>query len=160
MIHRRGVIPIVVLLVLVVFGFALQAVRGPASATQPTTAADPTPTPDTAAAQAVIRALGAVRRAYNAGSVRRLCRAGALVDAAVVRSQHGHCESRLESLLANVPRLRFTVRDLTLQPDLATASVSTATGTGARVDLVRDGQRWLLSFSDGANPMPALAGSE
>ena len=61
--------------------------------------------------------------------------------------------------MANVPRLRVTVRALALRSDLATATVVTATGTGAMVDFVRHGQRWLMSFSEGADPITALAGT-
>jgi hypothetical protein len=50
-------------------------------------------------------------------------------------------------------------RGLAVRTDLATASVVTANGNAATVDLVRRGGRWLLSFSDGADPLPALAGT-
>jgi hypothetical protein len=162
MFHRRGVIPIIVLLALVLFGFVVQAVRGPSAATQPSAAASPIPTPQTRQAEAVLKALAAVQRAYDAGNARRLCRPGAVVEGPVIRrqtAQSGGCVSEVESLMANVPQLQFTVRKLTLEPDLATATVTTAKGTSAPVDLVRDGQRWLLSFSDGADPLPALAGT-
>ena len=149
------------LLFLIVVGFVVQAFRGPAAATQPSTTASPTPAPTTAQAQAVIKSLAAVQRAYDAGNARRLCRPGAIVDAAVIRRQSarsGGCESKIESLMGNVPRLRFTVRGLTLEPDLATATVTTAKGTSVPVDLIRDGQRWLLSFSDGGRPDAGAGG--
>jgi hypothetical protein len=161
MLHRRGVIPVIVLLALVVFGFVVQAVRGPSAATQPS-AATPDPVPTNAQAAAVLKALATVQRAYDAGDARRLCRPGAIVEGAVIRrqrAQSGGCESEVESLMANVPRLQLTVRELTLAPDLATATVTTSKGTSAPVDLVRDGRRWLLSFSDGGDPLPALAGT-
>lgn len=163
MIHRRGVLPVLVLLVLVIAGALLQAVRGPDAATtgaQPTPTATATATP-TAAERAVLSSLAAVENAYDAGNVRRLCRPGSLLDPAVVRAQDAQaegCESELESLMANVPRLRVTVRGLDLRSDLATAAVLTTTGTGATVDFVRHGQRWLMSFSEGADPIAALAG--
>ena len=166
MFHRRGVLPVVLLLILVVAGFVVQAVRGPAAATRaaaPSIAARPTPAAATGFAQAVIKSLTAVQRAYDAGDVRRLCSPGALVDAAVIRRQNarsGGCESELESLMASEPRLRFALRGLTVRPDLATATVATASGASVPVDLVRHGQRWLLSFSDGSDPVSALAGTE
>jgi hypothetical protein len=159
MIRRLGVL---LLLVLVVAGFAIQVVRGPAAATPPARSAAATPAPVTGAARAVIGSLRRVERAYDAGDVRRLCRPGALVDPAVIRMQNAQldgCESELESLIANVPRLRLTVREVGVRADLATATVMTADGTSATVDLVRRGRRWLLSFSDGNDPLPALAGT-
>lgn len=159
MIHRRGVLPVLALLVLVVAGAVLQIVRAPA-------AGAPAPPPDASAPvgpspaeRAVLRSLGAVERAYRAGDVRRLCRPGALLDPAVIRAQSRGCESRLERLMTTVPRLRVTIRGLTLRPDLATAAVRTARDTVTAVDFVRRGKRWLLSFSDGEDPFPALAGT-
>lgn len=164
MIHRRGVLAVLLLLALVLFGTVVQILRGPAAATPSgqTAAATPAPTPATGAARAVIGSLAGVERAYAAGDVRRLCRPGALVDPAVIRAQNAQldgCESELESLIADVPRLRLTVRELGIRADLATATVVTANGKGATVDFVRRGRRWLLSFSDGNDPMPALAGT-
>jgi hypothetical protein len=162
MIHRRGAIPALLLLGLIVFGFVFQAIRGPATAASPSGAASATPAPDPAAALPVIRSLSAVQRAYAAGDVRALCRPGALLDPAVIRQEHprsGDCQSGLETLMSEVPRLRFTVQSLRLGPDLATATVSTSAGAGERVELVRRGQRWLLSFSGGADPLPVLAGT-
>ena len=112
MIHRRGVLPVLVLLVLVIAGAVLSAVRGPAA--QRTAPATATPAA-TAAERAVLSSLATVENAYDAGDVRRLCRPGSLVDPAVVRAQNAQaqdCESELESLMANVPRLRVTVRAL------------------------------------------------
>lgn len=168
MIHRRGAIPVLLLLVLVVLGAVVQTVRGPATASpQPPAGRDPasatpTPTPPTRETVAVQRSLAAVARAFNAGDVRRLCRSGALVDPAVIRQQNalpGGCESQLEDLMANEPPVRLTVRRVTLRRDLASVSVATASGSDVPVDLVRHGRRWLLSFSDGNDPMPALAGA-
>lgn len=164
MIHRRGAIPILLLLV-VVFGAVVQTVRGPAAASPRAPAgrdpASATPTPTPPGTGAVQRSLAAVERAFNAGDVRLLCRSGALVDPAVIRQQNaqpGGCESELEALIANAPPLRVAVRRLTLRRDLATVSVATAS-RDVPVDLVRHGRGWLLSFSDGNDPMPALAGS-
>ena len=163
MTQRRGVV--LVLLVLVVAGFVVQAARGPATTTtneQPAAVATPTPVKATGTTRAVLRALADVERAYDAGNVRRLCRPGELVDPAVVRAENAQgdgCESALESLIANVPRLRVSVRGVGVRADLATVSVVASDGTAGTVDFVRSGQRWLLSFSDGADPLPALAGA-
>jgi hypothetical protein len=152
MIHRRGVLGVLVLLALVVAGFALQVVSRPQAATTPERpAASATPT---AAERQVLRSLDAIERAYAAGNVRRLCRPGALLDPAVIGAG---CERALESLMANVPRLRVTVEAVALRRDLATAAVRTTSGSSTTVDFVRHGRRWLMSFSDGQDPLPALA---
>jgi hypothetical protein len=163
MIHRRGVLPALVLLSLVAVGFALALLRGAGAATP---AADQPPRaqskPPTAEARAVLRSLAAVQRAYEAGNVRRLCRPGALVDPAVIHAQsagRNECETEIESLIAHAPSLRLTVRDVALRPDLATVAVSVAGGADDPVDFVRRGRRWLLSFSAGNDPMPVLAGA-
>jgi hypothetical protein len=162
MIHRRGVLPVLLLLVLILVGLVVQIVRGPAAATPSGQSTAATPTPATGAAHAVIGSLAGIEGAYDAGDVRRLCRPGMLVDPAVIRAQNDRrqgCESELESLIANVPRLRLTVRELGVRADLATATVVTGNGKGATVDFVRRGRRWLLSFSDGSDPWPVLAGT-
>jgi hypothetical protein len=165
---RRGVI--LVLLALIIFGVVVQAVRGPATSPAAAPVATPTPTPLAAAPSAqtrrgeqVARALAAVQRAFNAGDVSRLCRPAALVDRAVIRQQNrlaGGCESEIEGLVANEPQLRLTVQRLALRPDLASATVKTASGASVPVDLVPHGRSWLLSFSGGNDPMPALAGAD
>jgi hypothetical protein len=161
MTRPRSAIPILLVL-LVLFAAALQIVRVPADAPRAAAPAAPvsaTPTP--LRARHVHRALAAVQRAFNAGNVRRLCRPGALVDPAVIRLQRGRpggCESELESLMGNEPPLRLTVGRVALRRDLATAAVTTSHGADVPVDLVRRGRRWLLSFSTGVDPMPALAG--
>jgi hypothetical protein len=161
MIHRRGALPVLVMLVVVVAGTVLAIVDGPAGSTTDT---PPTvkPTPDSAGERAVLRTLTGVERAYAAGDVRRLCRPGALLDSAVIRAQNAKatgCEDELESLMANVPRLHVRIRALVVRPDLATADLVTTFGADAMVDFVRSGRRWLLSFSDGRYPIPALAGT-
>ncbi len=162
MIHRRGVLPMLVLLVLVLGGTLLQIVRGPASAAPAASPPAATATPATGAARDVLQSLAAVENAYDAHDVGRLCRSGALVDPAVVRAQNARgksCEGELESLMANEPRLGVTVRDLAVDGALATADVATSSGATSSVDFVHRGGRWLLSFSDGGDPMPALAGT-
>jgi hypothetical protein len=156
MIHRRGVLSVLVLLVLVVVGFALQALSAsntPITGARATATATATPT---AGERQVLRSLDAVERAYAAGDVRRLCRPGALLDPAVIGDG---CERELESLSANVPRLRVTIQALMLRRELATAIVRTTSGGTTTIDFVRHGRRWLMSFSEGEDPLPALAGT-
>jgi hypothetical protein len=163
MIHRRGVLPVLLLLALVLVGTVVQIVRGP-SAAAPAATSRPsvieTPVP-TETAREVMASLADVQRAYRLGDVRQLCRPGVLVDRAVIRAQNAHgdgCESEVESLLATRPSLKVTVHDVNVVGDLATAAVTTASGD-TTVDFVRRGARWLLSFSDGDDPLPALAGT-
>lgn len=151
------------MLALVLIGMILRIVvqvhHGPAAA--PQAIAAPPATAPAGLARQVVRSLAAVERAFDAGDVRRLCRPGALVDPAVVRRQDdgsGDCESELEALVSSHAPLRLAVRRVAARPDLATVTVTTADGSGAAVDLVRHGDRWLLSFSEGGDPMPALAG--
>jgi hypothetical protein len=59
--------------------------------------------------------------------------------------------------MATEPPLRLAVRRFAPRPDLATANVATASGAAVAVDFVRQGTHWLLSFSDGGDPMQALA---
>jgi hypothetical protein len=152
-----------VLLFLVLLGIGVQILAG-AIATRHRSvpsaqAATPAPTPG---AREVIRALGAVEHAFGTGDVVRLCRPGALVDPAVIRQQnahHGGCESEMERLIASRQRLRLSVRSVSLRRDLATADVATASGASVPVDFIRRGAHWVLSFSNGIDPMPALAGT-
>jgi hypothetical protein len=163
MIHRRGVLPVLVLLALVAIGVVSQIVRGADAPAPPTRASAQAPAAVTGEARSVLRALGAVERAYEAGDVRRLCRPGALVDPAVVRAQDAKrpgCKAELESLMSRVSSLRPAVRDIALRPDLATVDVAVAGAAPVPVDLVRLQGRWRLSFSDGGDPMPVLAGAE
>ena len=158
---------VVLLLVLVIFGAVGQIIRAAVAAPPPrptTTGGDPPSavTRPTRAERAVIGAVAAVQGAFNAGDVTTLCRPGALVDGAVVALQNslpGGCEAELEGLMAaDASPLRLTVRGLALRQDLATAFVSTSRGAQVTVDLVRGPHDWLLSFSGGDDPLPALAG--
>ena len=166
MIRRRGLISILLVL-MVLSSTVARIVGGPAAAPSaavatPHAAVAATPTPSVAPAPAVVRSVAAVQQAFNAGDVRLLCRSGALVDPAVIRMQNatsGGCESQLETLMASEPRLRLVVREVALRRDLATAAIATASGGSVPVDLVRQGGRWLLSFSGGGDPMLALAGA-
>ena len=163
MIHRRGVLPILVLVAIIIVGAVVQIVRGPGTATSVGSSgagAHAMPAP-TGADRPVLRSLAAVQRAYDAGDVKRLCRPAALVDPAVIRAQNVRgpgCESELESLMGNRPSLRVKVRGLAVGRELAEAVVATTAGD-IRVDFVRRRGRWLLSFSDGQDPLPALAGT-
>ena len=159
-IRRRHV---ALVLALVVFGWVAALVRGsPGTAVRPAVS---TPTPTAAAPAAAARdvasALDRAQRAFDAGNVRLLCRPGALVDPAVIRQQNAHsggCQGEAETLIGDEPPMRLTVRSLALRGDLATATVTTARGTTAHVDLLRNGGRWLLSFSNAGDPLPPLAG--
>jgi hypothetical protein len=163
---RRAVI--LVLLVLFVFGFVVQAVRGPATAPGaapvPTPAAStPASTADTAAGAPVRHALAAVQSAFNAGDVAQLCRPARLLDRAVIHQQNqlpGGCESELEGLVANEQPLQLSLHQLALKQGLASAIVTTRNGSDVSVDFINDGGRWLLSFSGGNDPMPALADND
>lgn len=168
MLKRRGVLPFLILLTLVVVvGVVIQIGSGPApprtadAASSATPSATPSPL-NSREGRAVVTAVAHVQSAFNAGDVGMLCKPGALVDAAVIRSLDagaGGCESKIELLIANASPLRLAVTKVTLQPDLATADVTTRPGTTVPVDLVRGPRGWLLSFSRGADPMPALAGT-
>jgi hypothetical protein len=165
--RKQLLIPLLLLLFIVLLSAGVRSVAptagnpGAAGATRRApVGATPTPTPPAGSARAVARSLAAVERAFNAGDVQRLCRPGALVDPAVIREQNaasGGCESELETLMANEPPLRLAVRRFAPRPDLVTANVVTASGDAVAVDFVRQGTRWLLSFSDGEDPMQALA---
>jgi hypothetical protein len=160
-IYRRGVVPVLLLLALVVVGAVVRFVDGAGATGQPSAAA-PSATPSATtrlAARGVGQTLASVERAFNAGDARLLCRPGRLVDPAVLRKLGPGCESQVEALMGDEPPLRLTLRGVLLEPDLATATVTTARKTIVTVDLVRQGRRWLLSFSDGDAPMPELAGA-
>jgi hypothetical protein len=164
MIHRRGVLPALILLALVVIGTGMQVAFGSGGAGSASRPVAPvaTPPPASGPAAAAVRTLAAVQAAFNAGDLARLCRRGGLVDPAVIRRQNanGGCEAEVEALIADAPPLRLTVRSVALRPGLATITVTNADGRDAVVDLVRRGGRWLLSFSHGSDPLPALAGTE
>ena len=166
MVPRRPFVAVV--LVLVVLGWAATLVTGGSRAAVGPGASTPTPTPSatTAAPAGVARdvaaALDRVQRAFDAGDVGLLCRPGALVDPAVIReqdAQSGGCEGEAETLIGDEPRMQLDVRSVAADGDLATATMKTARGTTAHVDLIRTGGRWLLSFSDTDDPLPELAGA-
>jgi hypothetical protein len=163
LIRRRYV---AVLLALVIIGWAASLLGGSSGAALgPVATATPTPTP-TAAPTGIARdataALDRVQRAFDAGDVSLLCRPGAVVDPAVIReqdAQSGGCVAEAETLIGHEPQLQLQVRSVAAKGrDLATATVKTARGTTAHVDVIRTGGRWLLSFSNAADPLPVLAG--
>ena len=98
LIHRRGSLPALALLGLVLLGLALQlsgraatgADRSPAPAAAPSPAA-------TGRSAAVVEAIATVQRAFDAGAVKRLCRPGALVDPAVIRRRAAGSHIRIRS---------------------------------------------------------------
>jgi hypothetical protein len=129
MIYRRGAMPALVLLALVLLGAIARIVGGPATsspaALPPPRAAGGAARAASPPARAVVRTLDAVQRAFNAGYVAALCRPGGLVDPAVIHlqdEQAGGCHSELESLIADGPPMRLTVASLVLRGDLATAT--------------------------------------
>jgi hypothetical protein len=164
--HKRGVLPVLLLLALVLVGTGMQIAFGAARespSVPPTATPTPTPTPAVGQTDAVERSLTAVQRAFNAGDLGSLCRRGRLVDPDVIGGQDADrpgCEAELEALMAHEPPLRLTVRRVTVRPDLASVTVTTAQGQDAVVDMVRRGDRWLLSFSNGSDPMPVLTGTD
>jgi hypothetical protein len=161
--HKRGVLPALLLLTLVLVGTGMQIAFGSAPGASPAATPTPTPTPAVGETAAVERSLTAVQRAFNAGDLGLLCRRGRLVDPDVIGGQDADgpgCEAELEALMADAPPLRLTVRRVTVRPDLASITVTTAGGQDAVVDMVRRGDRWLLSFSNGNDPMPVLAGTD
>jgi hypothetical protein len=163
--HKRGVLPALLLLALVLVGTGMQIAFGSAPGASSAATPTPTPTPTPAVGQtaAVERSLTAVQRAFNAGDVGLLCRRGRLVDPDVIGGQDADapgCEAELEALMADAPPMRLTMRRVTVRPDLASVTVTTAGGQDAVVDMVRRGDRWLLSFSNGNDPMPVLAGTD
>jgi hypothetical protein len=162
MTRRTGIVLLALVLLGMVVGTVGRVLATPAATPSATVGPRPAGTTAPAAgARQVVRSLAAVKRAFDAGNVRRLCRPGALVDPAVVRGQDrgsGDCHSELEALVASHAPLRLAVRQVAARPDLATVTVGTASGARVAVDLVRHGRRWLLSFSDGSDPIPVLAG--
>ena len=173
-VHRRGMLVVVLLVALVVGRIGLQIASGAAGPASPPPTppppraaspvpATPTAAPDARADRAVAASLAAVQHAFNAGDVPRMCGPGGLVDPAVIRLQQGSgggCEAEVETLMSDAPPLALTVGRVTVRPDLASVAVTTARGDEVLVDMVRDGGRWLLSFSQGNDPLPVLAGTE
>jgi hypothetical protein len=103
-------------------------------------------------------AVGALALALRIGDVDQLCRPGAIFTAAVVAEMNGggdSCEASDETSAAIAHPPALSVVGLRLEPDLATAQVSVE-GRVVPLDLVRQGRRWLVSFSGGDDPLGAL----
>jgi hypothetical protein len=127
--------------------------------------ADSTPAPRAASAPLhgeAARAAHAVTRLADAlrdGDIERLCTPGAVFTPAVVAAMEEgglRCEASLELS----PEIRrppaLTVTRLALERGLATAQVTAGRGASVPLDIVRSGRRWLVSFSDGSNPVAAV----
>jgi hypothetical protein len=107
-------------------------------------------------------AAGAVKtleQALHDGDLVALCRPGAIFTRAVIKDMYGdgtNCQAALEASGAVTKPPKLTVTRITTERDLARAEVRVSNGTTAPLDLVRDGSRWLVSFSEGNNPIVAL----
>jgi hypothetical protein len=109
------------------------------------------------AARAADRLIAAMR----AGDVEALCRPGAILTTAVVDAMNQEgltCEADVEAELSAARPKGMTLLGITASPDLATARVRSSGGAAVPLTLLRDGRRWLVSFSQGADPISALAG--
>jgi hypothetical protein len=107
----------------------------------------------------VTRAVGLLADVLRTGDVERLCRPGDVFSSAVVAEMNSggqSCEAALEvsSVLANPPALAVTA--LTAKPGLATAQVRVGDGSTIPIDVVTDRGRWLVSFSNGVDPISVL----
>jgi hypothetical protein len=140
-----------------------------ASAGGATSDVTPTATHTTAATSAVsatVRraqagAVDVLARALRDGDVERLCRPGAVFSSAVVAEMNSalqSCEQEVE-LSSNLTRspILTVVQPSTYEPDLATLRVHVAGGGTIPIDVIREQGRWLVSFSDGNDPLTALA---
>jgi hypothetical protein len=125
-----------------------------------TTAAAPAPAivgrEQARAAHAVDVLAGALRD----GDVERLCRPGAVFTSEVVAEMNGAqgCEQDVElSSVVTQPPTLTVVQPSSYEPDLATLRVRVGRGATVPLDVVREGGQWLVSFSDGNDPLAALA---
>jgi hypothetical protein len=104
-------------------------------------------------------AVGGLSAALRAGDVERVCRPNAVLTAAVVaemNSSGASCEATVESMLTDFGPPRLTVLGVALEPDLATVRVRMRNGNVVPLTLLRFGAGWLVSFSDGNDPLSAL----
>jgi hypothetical protein len=107
------------------------------------------------------RAVGGFTLALRNGDVERVCTPNAIFTAAVVRGIGGgglSCEAAVEAMLTSWGPPRSDVLSVAVEPDLATARVRVRGGRVVPLTLLRAGKRWLLSFSDGNDPLSALYG--
>lgn len=133
-----------------------------ATTTSTTPRTVPAPSPPVSPAEArAERAVTAFSDALRAGDVEQLCRPNAVLTAAVVGEMNTagqSCEIYLEQtrVVADPPVLHVT-GIAAFKPDLATIRVRIAAGETIALDVVRDSRRWRVSFSDGVDPIAAIA---
>jgi hypothetical protein len=131
---------------------------GTTTATAPTDTA-PAPPVAPSVRTGATSAVAGLATALGDSDVEQLCQPGAIFTPAVVAAMNAGgqtCEAGLEvsSVLASPPTLAVT--GLTAKPGLATAQVKIPDGSTIPIDLVPDGRRWLVSFSNGADPLSVL----
>jgi hypothetical protein len=135
-------------------GTAQNTAAGPATRSAPPVAATLQGEPARAAG-----AVDVLARALRNGDVERLCRPGAVFTSAVVGTMNQGGES-CEASLERSPALRdpptLTVTSLAFEPGLARAQVRIGGGRTIPLDVVRSGHRWLVSFSNGADPLAVI----
>jgi hypothetical protein len=140
----------------------------PIAATGDVTTTATQTTATTSAVPAIVRreqtraadAVGVLAGALRDGDVERLCRPGAVFTSAVVAEMNGaqSCEQEVElsSVVTHPPTLTV-VQPPSYEPDLVTLRVRVGRGATVPLDVVREGGQWLVSFSDGNDPLGALA---
>jgi hypothetical protein len=140
----------------------------PVGATNDTTTTDTSTAAATSPAPAIVRreqaraarAVDVLARALRDGDVDRLCRPGAVFTSAVVAEMQGalqSCEQAVElSSIVTRPRTLTVVQSSFTEPDLATLRVRVGRGGTVPLDVVREGRQWLVSFSDGNDPLLAF----
>lgn len=105
------------------------------------------------------RAVHVLARAVRGGDVHRLCRPGAVFTSAVVAGMKAggqSCEASLELSNALLRPPALTVTRLVYRPGLAAAQVRVGRDRVIPLDLVHARRRWLVSFSDGDDPIVAI----
>jgi hypothetical protein len=125
-----------------------------------TSAAPPAPERLSGEPARAASAVEVLASALRDGEVDRLCRPDGVFTSAVVsavRQSGQSCEDSLElsNALQHPPQL--TVTKLAFEPGLATAQVRIGSGSTIPLDIVRKGQRWLVSFSNGVDPVSAMS---
>jgi hypothetical protein len=128
---------------------------GPAT----TSAASPPPQRFSGEAGRAAAAVSGLRRAIADGDVARLCRPGAIFTRGVIRERRQEvidCEPWVENVLTGHRLPLPTVRSVSVEPDLAVAQVAVG-GRTIPLTLLREGSRWLVSFSAGVDPLEAFS---
>jgi hypothetical protein len=131
------------------------------TAKAPARPAPSAPAPLRGEAARVANAVDALDGALRDGEVERLCRPGAIFTDAVVREMNGDgvtCEASVEDVLTEWGSPRMTVVGVSVKPGLATARVRVSGDGTVPLTLLPDRHRWLVSFSNGNDPLSALAG--